>query len=201
MAEATLTPQIDAWIMAGAYVDTNYGNNEFVRSGEHSASLFKMGLIKFDFSDFIGVTLMSDPILRLYRLVNDATTTRNFSLYMLLRNWTEAGVTYNRYNGTNTWETAGARAATDIDLTIGAIATTSITGTGVNAWDEWTIDKTKVQVWFDGTKTNYGMLLDASTEAEEGRSWASKKNALGISYYPQLTIEYSRHSSGAQLIF
>jgi hypothetical protein len=106
-----------------------------------------------------------------------------------LRNWGETTATWNKYDGTNNWATAGGLGAGDCETSnIGSI---SMPGTEVAGYVEIELMPSKIQEWLNNSLTNNGMLLFMSTEVDDlhrfnSRHEASNKPELVITYIPPM---------------
>ena len=125
MASSIFTPQYDANIRAEA-ATTNYGSISTVAQGwlTGKGAARANAILEFDISSLIGVTLstaqlevyvgapeLSGPVTRYCeRMIRPTGYTGGA--------WTEAGVTWNKYDGTTDWSTAGG----DRDTTAGRTA-------------------------------------------------------------------------------
>ena len=103
------------------------------------------------------------------------------------QDWTETGATWNTYDGTNNWTTAGAgnvtddRGSTALGVLSGGIGTRTIVlnTTGVSL----------VQDWIDGDVSNYGITIQDYSESE-GMGFDSRDNGTA-SNTPRLCITFS----------
>lgn len=95
---------------------------------------------------------------KLFMFLGSASSTASTSLsaYQLTRPWT-TGATWNTYDGTNSWTTAGG------DFNSTAAATTNgIASTGI--WYTWT-PTSLIQGWVNGSIANDGLILKEPTES------------------------------------
>lgn len=170
---STVPIAADAMIYSPA-PDTNRGDvvNMVVGDDDSNASTAYHGLIKGDLasaSPSIPSNAIIDAVrVKLYNYFaeNGGTgpATRTVSLYRLLRAWTELGVTWNKYNGTNAWGTAGGENTTsDRSSTVSAAATI---GAATNAYVVFSGAQlvADVQAFVNSTLTNNGWLLKADSE-------------------------------------
>lgn len=101
----------DAMIGDSAFASTNYGEQSEHYIGrsiiiKDLAANFR-SLHRFDVSAILGATVI-DATLTLTLGTGSILTDYTFSLHRLTQpNWTEFGVTWNTYDGTNPWTTAG----------------------------------------------------------------------------------------------
>ena len=102
-------------------------------------------------------------------------------LFRLTRDWTEAGVTGNTYDGTNNWTTVGG------DIDTGTVHASQTFSSQVNFNQDITA---LVQGWVNGTWSNYGYLLRAQNDNGFAMAFGSKENATPANR-PSLTITYT----------
>lgn len=110
MATLTVQPSIDSYIN-GSSVDTNYGSQTYLRVYNVGDGVGpRRALLKFDFSALPVGAIITYATVSLYYYAHDGGDPVNgvHNLNRLTRTtWTEAGVTWNKYDGTNSWTTAG----------------------------------------------------------------------------------------------
>lgn len=188
MSTQIFNPIADTMLRSSSYADTNYGTYPNISIGNTGINN-QRSLLKFDLSSLAGVTLTAAPLLSLYRYQNNETTTRVFRVYRVIRSgWTELGATWNKYDGTHEWGTAGCgNTSTDREAT--DIGYTTISGTGTG-WDTWTLSQADVQEWLDGEFANNGILIKADTEKDDVRNFYSRNYTDDITLRPKLTLEY-----------
>lgn len=110
--------------------------------------------------------------------------------------WAEAGVTWNKYNGTNAWGTAGADNTTS-DRESSAIGTLSVGASPtLNTGMDITLTVSKIQEMVSCTFTNNGFVIRVNTESADDIQWATSDHATA-GYRPKLVIEYSLPSGVA----
>ena len=108
--------------------------------------------------------------------------------YPLLKNWTESGVTWNRYDGTNNWQTAGAGGATDRDTTsMGSRGFVASEPVGFKAIP---LDVSTMQNYVNGTRADYGWLLKMDTESGFLYEFTTSDRYFA-SNRPRLVVEYT----------
>ena len=193
----TYTSQPDATDGIDTYLNninatTNYGTNTTIDIGMEAMSYTGRGLIKFDFTKGTNPIPMYSQILSaiLYITpVDDISgNTRVLSVYRCLRAWTEGGATWNKYDGTSDWGTAGASNATDREAD--AMGTASIASNQtVNVAVPITLTVAKVQGWFNGGLANNGMVLQVATESNDQFRYAASDNGTA-EYRPKMIITY-----------
>ena len=93
-----------------------------------------------------------------------------------------SSVTWNKYNGTSTWATAGG----DYDSTVAATATAPTT----SDWVDWYPTKLVAQ-WVNGTQANNGLLLKATSETTNYDSLFQSYEGGGSSTGPELDVVWA----------
>lgn len=168
---------------------TNYGAEVEVVQGTRN-SYSQGGLYAWDLSGIPSGVLVDSASLSFY--VTEATE-HAFNLYSLRRNWGESTATWNSYNGTNNWTTAGAQDTSSDRYSTNlwdAVANT-FTSTGEVTIDMNSAGVDVIQDWIDGSVDNYGLTIQGYNQSTTSDYWtvASKEN---ISEYkpPTLNITY-----------
>jgi hypothetical protein len=103
-------------------------------------------------------------------------------VYRCLKNQT-ADATWNTYDGSNAWDTAGAAAITDRDGS-DTSQNYALTTAQANGYFDITMNITEVQKMFDGTYSNYGFTLYMQTETDDCYGFETSGN------YPRWVITY-----------
>ena len=188
------TSGIDAHI-ASDVPNTNRGTVASADVGEYSGAVGRM-LLKFDLSSIPSSAVVSSATLTLTPVGDYSSNARTLSVYRCLRAWTEAGVTWNKYDGTNAWGTAGADNTTS-DRESSAIGTLSVGASPtLNTGMDITLTASKIQEMVSGTFTNNGFVIRVDTENADDIQWATSDHATA-GYRPKLVIEYSLPSGVA----
>ena len=179
----TLQPSsgIDTYLMHYAgFDDTNFSTNASLTVQPYSASTIKRVLIAFDLSSIpAGATILS-AVLGL-KLTSAYAGEVTIEAHEITRSWTLAGVTWNKYDGSNAWATPGG----DFD----AAVIDSVVLDGTVQFYEWDITASIVQGWLS---TNNGLLLKASNEALtiSDKYFAASENATPGNR-PYLRVTYT----------
>jgi YD repeat-containing protein len=122
------------------------------------------------------------------RVTSQPTTPLSVDVVSPTKAWT-SGVTWNTYNGTNAWTTAGG------DYTATPVATNTSVGDTNNVWESWGVTSA-VQSWADTGNTNggFGLMLKQSNEGsvQGDVTFASSEN--GSVPGDQLDIYYNNMS-------
>lgn len=175
----------DAVIDAGAKT-ANDGNNSILQTYPWTGSSYsKRSIIKFDLSSISGSTI-SSATLSLYVTSYYTSATRTLGVHKIqqspARNWGETTVSWNKYDGTNSWTTGGG------DFAASATATASVGAK--NVWANWTVT-TDVQSFCDNGATNFGWVLKDETEddSQQHKQFASKEYGTA-SRRPKLVVTY-----------
>ena len=192
MATYTLQPDGTAGIDNNIISDiptTNRGTNTGIDIGYDTGGSGKgRGLIKFDFSSIPTNLNITSSIMTITPVIDYSSNSRTLSVYRSLRAWTESGSTWNKYDGTNNWGTAGAdNTTTDREAT--AIGTVSVGASPtIGAGIDIPLNAAAIQEMVRGTFANNGFVLRVNTESDDGIVYASSDNATP-SYRPKLVIE------------
>ncbi len=101
----------DSFIGNSGYTNTNFGDFEYFylgaqTLGKGSQALLRV-LMRFDLTALIG-TAITGATLTLTQVAGIMTASETFTIHRMMQpNWTELGVNWATYNGTNPWTTAG----------------------------------------------------------------------------------------------
>lgn len=107
---------------------TAFGAGTNIEVGKFGAGDFFHGLIRFDgLSNIPSSATISAATLYLYQEFSSGTY--SIDLRRMLQAWTEAGATWNTYDGTSAWNTAGATGA-GTDRVSAVESTTSVSSAG-----------------------------------------------------------------------
>jgi hypothetical protein len=182
------TDGIDSFIASNT-ATTNYGTNATLYIGEsNSAASVARALIKFDLSSIPDHAHILSATLSLWNYADAANNARTLRAFRQLRAWTEAGVTWNRYDGSNDWQTAGGFGASDCEQTdCGSLALSATEAAGEKII---TLDTAKIQEMVAGAFVNNGFLLKVDTEGDDQYAYRSSDYATAADR-PKLTVVYS----------
>jgi autotransporter-associated beta strand protein len=103
------------------------------------------------------------------------------SIYRLTQVWTEGGVTWNRYDGTNPWTSGGG----DFAGTVYASSTANPASGQPISWDVTTL----AQEWASNTYPNNGLII-INSGTTSGLHFGSKENGTAA-YRPYLTASFT----------
>lgn len=197
MPQITLTATADATLDANnPTTNQGTGNNSVGEYGA-GAQVNRM-LMEFDFSSLSGRTITS-AILKLYDTGADYSSASGaIEVYRVKRDWGELTTTWNKYDGTNDWGTAGC-ANTTSDREAAAIGTSASIDATETLGEEYTItlDASKITEMCNGTFTNNGFLLKTTAETNDMHNICAKDHATAA-YRPILVVDYS---TGGALFF
>jgi hypothetical protein len=170
------------------FTTSNAGSNPQLSINKYAAGFYINALIKFDLSSLMGRTV-TDAALGLYYEFGSLGD-NTFTLRRLLRNWTEAGATWNTYDGSNNWGTAGATNASDRSATAsGSVVITETDYGYYEVQDAQLI--ADVQDMLDGAVSNYGWVIERSDGADDFtyKVFTASEGADGFRPYLRLTLE------------
>jgi hypothetical protein len=178
--------------MYSAAADTNSGSSNNHQVGDDStAPVAGRMILKFDVSSISSGDTVSATTLSLWEIgANDSGGVGpwNAELRKVRRDWVESEVTWNSWETSNTWSTAGA-SNTSTDRYSAVSATLSVDGTteSPEAFVAWTdaVLTQDAQDFVDGSKSNYGWIL--SSESIES-------NASNDTWTQYRTSDYSTSS-------
>lgn len=188
----------DTFINSGAPT-TAEGALAYIRIGENNSNTsVNRGLMRCSEITNIPPTATITAV-KLYLVPSSTALTnqvvRSVDIFKCLRPWTGAGATWNTYDGTNAWNTAGCGGAgVDYENTVCATF-----DQGTAYLSGWCIAITfnaagiaMVQGWVDGSVTNNGILLRAQTEANDAVDYHSSELVVnGEALSPCWYIEYT----------
>ena len=141
---------------------TNYAA-DYIRLGSAGGSNRARVLFKFTgLANITGPVTVSSAVITL--MTADSTATRAVSLRKLLVPFVEAEATWNIYSTGNSWGTAGASGAGDMDSTVVATGTIPATNGSTFAISGAGLDSL-VEGWINGTIANEGCILSLTDES------------------------------------
>lgn len=157
---------------------TNYGSSLILETDSESGKSERI-ILFFNISSIPLNSIINNATLELY-LSGGTGSNFNLGIYRITKHWTETGVTWNTYDGTNAWTAAGG----DYDSNIYDVYSIS----SFAGWKSWNLTKL-VQEYVNGTNTNYGFILIPQVQAGNNyKQFTSKNNAT--SFTPKLIIDY-----------
>ena len=169
---------------------TNYGTNAELSLGISGASQARRSLVRFP-SLPSGVSGVSSVVFSLFSSSEGMSNARSVYIAASKRAWTQAGATWNKYDGTNDWGTAGAMNASDYDSAM-AFGNASISATiAANAEVQFTLDNTLFAAYLNAQATYPGGFLVYMTEAATDYWNPHSNDAATAGYRPKLTFNYT----------
>lgn len=185
MSTLTLQPDATAGKDAGIMADnatTNYGTSNEIHVIMTGGGVPRRALLQFDLSSIPAGSTVVSAVLTLTAFANRLSAD-TLAVHRVTQAWTEAGVTYNKYDGTTSWGTAGGDYDATADATFVAPATTGATVDVAIA--------SLVQEWVNGA-TNNGMIMKVETETgtSKGGQISSSDHATA-GYRPKLVVTYT----------
>ena len=177
----TLSASSDS-LLHSANTTTNYETSTSLDSATGTGD--DAWVFKFDLSSIPAGSTIKSAVIRIYESLRGSGGT--FIFYRLVRDWTESGVTYNTYDGSNNWGTAGAlNSSTDYT------ATDSVTTGNANGGWVTAVVTNIVSAQFSGN--NYGIIM-RRTGSNAYDFINSSENA---SNNPELIVTYTLASYDA----
>ena len=159
---------------------SNFGNATTCRAdGDEGGGADLACLLRWDTTHIpIGSTVQSASI----TLRAISPTAQVYSLYAVLRSWSESSATWQRAATGNNWQTAGANGSTDRASVIGTVTGSGTVTVSLNA-----AGVALVQSWLDNSN-NRGIIIANATHSD-GVDFASSEYGT-IAYRPTLTVTY-----------
>lgn len=151
---ATINAQDDCFISSSAPTTVKCAEElEVGTDTGDAAATDERALLRFDVAAAIPrEALVASANLNLWAWSRRTTTAMTVSAHRLTKPWVNGAVTWNKYDATNSWTTAGG----DFDPT--AAASNSTVGDGVGKWYAWHPSEL-VQSWVDRSVDNHGLIL------------------------------------------
>lgn len=187
------TDSVDTSISSSS-ATSNFGTAGNLPIGELSGSTStRNSLLKFDLSSIPSNATITSATLYITIYTDAADNTTTFSVYRMKRAWTESGATWNTYDGTNSWQTAGGTGTNDREST--GIGSRSMSASeSVPAEISFSLTASKIQEMVSGTFTNNGFMIASSGETDAGY-WAYSSNQATTTVRPRLVINYDPATS------
>ena len=165
MTTTPIQPSSSDNFILNSSATTNYGTADLVAVGTDSGGSVMRILVKWDHATIPSSDICDSATISLYLKGDYATNACTWKAYRLLRNWGEETSTWNKYDGTNDWATAGGMGAGDINATELGTSANIPENSAVNTEITISLDVTEFKKMYDGTYTNYGFLIKATNEA------------------------------------
>lgn len=183
------TAGIDTSIIAGS-PNSNRNTLELNIGERFGASILMRTLIKFDLSALPSAATISSATLSLYANFDGSNNSRDFRVYRQKKAWTEARATWNKYDGTNNWTTAGGFDGADCEQTDIGFRTLSASET-INVFKDFALTPTTKA----GLDLGNGWLVKADTESDDEYQFVDSDSATAANR-PKLVVVYTLPSSG-----
>ncbi len=176
-----VTDLIDSFMQFNT-ATTNYGTSALIQVYPWDGVGTMRGILSFNLSGYIPAQSTINSAALFLRENSTLGSTRTLGLHKVNsnRNWTESGVTWNKYTSASSWTTGG-----------GDFNTTSINNTitfSTLNWTSWNA-LSDVQIFVDNFANAFGWILKDETEDTSQQFWYfnSKDSAWG---QPYLQIYY-----------
>ncbi|HUW82308.1 MAG TPA: Calx-beta domain-containing protein, partial [Phycisphaerae bacterium] len=162
--------------------DTNYGTdtNMWI-SGFSTFNEVMRSLVKFDVTSIPPGTNITSAKLMFYTFEENGGAQEYQAHELTQVNWTEDGVTWNTYDGSNSWTSPGG----DYDAAV--IGTCTKDASQTNYWLEFDVTAT-VQDWINNPSNNLGVLVKAGDEALGFNNNCRSDDAAEQSLRPKLVV-------------
>ena len=171
-----LSPVADTRLIQDGWgINSNFGSDAEIGVYQNR----DRSLLRFDLANGLpdGSTLeAANLVLTISNPYGGNPNAEVMNVYRLTQAWTEFGVTWNSYDGTNPWTSAGG----DYDVTPRSSSTAS---GGVGQAISWDVTSL-AQEWKDNTYANYGLLV-TNSGTTNGIHFASKESGA-IAFRPYL---------------
>lgn len=182
----------DSWINSSA-ATTNYGTADTTKSIGTTVAWNAKELWGFPGidsatgdTDFTGPGMILDSGVFFCRN-NASTSITTVSLYAVIPNWTETGVTWNKIDGTTNWTTAGCEGAgTDYALNADSVSTPGLNG-GLKA-DSARIDSLLKRWYTNGTYKAANGMVRWNRSGSSTKTWSHRSNNARYLYKPTMRI-------------
>lgn len=188
---------IDSYIVSDSYENGNNGTATSLYIGFFKVTnpiiLFgkQRPVIKFDLNYLSGQNIIvknAKLILYVQNYYPSTLASIDVNVYKLINNqFTENGVTWMKYDGSNNWTTSGG----DYDSV--QISNKLIASSDIGKFVNFDLNPTVVQSWIDNPSDNYGMILISSKEDSTSSTFVdfASSNTGVVQYRPKLTVYYT----------
>jgi len=189
----------DTYISSGN-ATTNYGSSTSLYLGKDGSASVRT-LLEPDCSGIDSDATCDSATLTMYSAYQDfyPSYERDVSAYELRSGrsgWTEAGATWNKYDGTNDWSTAGVGDTSNDRLaTACGSGTTPDSSTGFFDIDFTAAD---VEDWFGSTNENYGIVLIGDESSSSWKTQCRSSEYTTEAQRPVFEIVYTEAVSGVE---
>ncbi|HUW82423.1 MAG TPA: Calx-beta domain-containing protein, partial [Phycisphaerae bacterium] len=174
---------IDNYVSLSA-PDTNYGTFERMTvAGYGDLNDIQRGLVRFDLTGISPGSVISSAKLCLYSYDEAAVkgSSGSYGAHRVTTDWTENGSTWNTYDGTNPWTTAGG----DFEATADANAPKQAVAL---VWYEFDVTS-RVQGWIDNPANNLGWVVRCTDETSHNQDRFYQSDAADADHRPKLIVQ------------
>lgn len=173
---------------------TNYDGVDMTVDNGSSGSE-ENALIRFTgLSNITGPVTVSDATLELWLVQSGAASGRSIIVESCIRAWGETTATWNTYDGTNNWTTAGALSAGN-DIGASALADVATPETPTGEYRSFTSAAfiQDVEDIINGARSNDGWMLHAT---DTFAAWDFRRSEGTDGQRPKLTVTYTVDGGG-----
>lgn len=168
--------------------DENLGEETIFFIGEVTDGNYQgKGLLTFDLSGVPSNAIISAVTLTITQVSEASDYSTTIHVHRVKRNWTESGATWNKYDGTNSWQTTGALGENDVDYL--AIGTREFAADEADGPKSFSLDTSTIQDMIGGTYQNYGFYFQTVSTTDTAYIFASSEYETEADR-PLLEIEY-----------
>jgi len=171
--------------------NTNYGSGTFFEV-QNVTNYFGRSLLYFDTSDIPDGVTFSQGDLLLYVSSYSSTTFYIRACRLTQTAWTEMGATWNKYDGTNSWTTAGGDFTTTNSVEI-SLAT--------SGWATWNASSLIQDCYNNQSKKVHLLLKSREDNAGGWRDFYSREYTDDPSLRPKLTVTYTAPINSSFFLF
>ncbi|TSC75653.1 MAG: hypothetical protein G01um101431_1206 [Parcubacteria group bacterium Gr01-1014_31] len=156
-------------------------------------------LMQWDISSISTDCTVSGASVTVNNEITNGDSIHRFGVYALRRNWGEGTVTWNTYDGSNNWSTAGAGDTSNDRYSTDLMDGNSDGGWGRAVQGTLTFDfdsdgVAQVQQWIDGTVVNNGIIVQDNDVGDTNAFiWQTQENATAA-LRPRLTVHCKKNS-------
>jgi hypothetical protein len=181
MGALTIQPTDADNVMWSGSANSNYGSLTGIDIGANSG--IYRSLLKFDFGALPGNAILDSVSLSVYIYGIVGSSGRTLWAYRLTQTgWTELGSTWNKYDGSNSWSSAGG----DYTTTNGV----SISGPGAGNWATWDVLTLANYARINTGKILYILLKDGTETDGQLSQIYSNNYTTDATKCPKLILNY-----------